>query len=101
MLRSCISATASGQRSASRRRAGRADTGVANVWPLDIEPGESNGDLLASTQDPLVPATLSLIEPGKPPEILKRAPRTFDAQGLTVTRHEARSEDGTRIPYLQ
>jgi prolyl oligopeptidase len=83
------------------RLAGLPDSGVANVWPLDVEPAESNGDLLASTQDPLTPATLSLIEPGKAPEILKRAPSTFDASGLVVRRHEAVSEDGTRIPYAQ
>jgi prolyl oligopeptidase len=81
--------------------AGIADSGVAAVWPLDVERAESNGDLLASTQDPVTPATLSLIESGKPPEILKRAPSTFEAGGLVVSRHEALSEDGTRIPYAQ
>jgi prolyl oligopeptidase len=80
---------------------GLPDTGVASVWPLDVERAESNGDLLASSQDPLTPATLSLIEPGTAPQILKRAPRTFDAQGLVASRHEAVSADGTRIPYQQ
>jgi prolyl oligopeptidase len=32
---------------------------------------------------------------------LKPAPQVFDPTGLVVTRHEAISEDGTRIPYVQ
>ena len=32
---------------------------------------------------------------------MKRAPQAFDPAGLVVTRHEAVSEDGTRIPYVQ
>jgi prolyl oligopeptidase len=75
--------------------------GVAQVWPFDIEEDESNGDLLASAQDPLTPATLYLIEPGKPLDLLKRAPTAFDASGLVVSRHEAVSVDGERIPYFQ
>jgi prolyl oligopeptidase len=75
--------------------------GVADVWPLDAELSESNGDLLAQVQDPITPATMMLIEPGKSPTVLKRAPRTFTADGLAVTRHEARSVDGERIPYVQ
>jgi prolyl oligopeptidase len=34
------------------------------------------------------------------PEILKRTPPAFDASGLIVTRHEAVSSDGERIPYV-
>jgi prolyl oligopeptidase len=75
--------------------------GVANVWRLDDEEAESNGDLLCDVQDPVTPATLTLIEPDKAPTVLRRAPRTFTADGLLVTRHEARSLDGERIPYVQ
>lgn len=75
--------------------------GVASVWSLDIDEEESNGDLLAVTQTPTSPATLFLVEQGKAPEILKRAPETFDASGLVVSRHEAVSVDGARIPYTQ
>jgi prolyl oligopeptidase len=75
--------------------------GVASVWRLDAEESESNGDLLADVQDPITPATLRLIEPGKAPAVLRRAPQTFTADGLVVTRHEARSVDGERIPYVQ
>jgi prolyl oligopeptidase len=86
----------------SRERiTGLPDIGVAHVWPLDVRTEESNGDLLASAQDPLTPPSLFLVRPGAAPEILKRAPQAFDPTGLVVTRHEAISDDGTRIPYTQ
>jgi prolyl oligopeptidase len=83
------------------RITGLPDIGVANVWPLDVRTEESNGDLLASAQDPLTPPSLFLVRPEAAPELLKRAPQAFDPTGLTVTRHEAISSDGTRIPYVQ
>ena len=86
----------------SRERiTGLPDIGVANVWPLDVRVEESNGDLLASAQDPLTPPSLYLIPPGSTPQLLKQAPQTFDPSGLVITRHEAVSQDGTRIPYVQ
>jgi len=75
--------------------------GVVDVWPLDTEESESNGDLLANVQDPLTPSSLMLIEGTASPMPLKRAPRTFAADGLVVTQHEAISIDGERIPYVQ
>jgi prolyl oligopeptidase len=42
-----------------------------------------------------------LLEPGKAPTVLKRSPSAFSAEGLVVTRHEAVSIDGERIPYVQ
>jgi prolyl oligopeptidase len=80
---------------------GLPEFGVANAWPLDVQTEESNGDLLASAQDPLTPASLFLVRPAAAPELLKRAPQAFDPAGLVVTRHEAVSADGTRIPYTQ
>jgi prolyl oligopeptidase len=86
----------------SRERiSGLPDIGVANVWPLDVRTEESNGDLLASAQDPLTPPSLFLARPAAAPELLKRAPQSFDPAGLVVTRHEATSEDGTSIPYVE
>jgi prolyl oligopeptidase len=75
--------------------------GVVDVWRLDPEESESNGDLLANIQDPLTPSSLMLIESFATPALLKRAPRTFSANGLVVTQHEAISIDGERIPYIQ
>jgi len=83
------------------RIAGLPENGVAHVWSFDVDEEESNGDLLANAQNPLTPATLFFIPLGGAPEPLKRAPRTFDATGLVVTRHEAISSDGTSIPYTQ
>ena len=83
------------------RITGLPELGVANAWPLDVREDESNGDLLASAQDPLTPASLFLVRPAAGPELLKRAPQAFDPSGLVVSRHEATSADGTRIPYTQ
>jgi prolyl oligopeptidase len=81
--------------------AGLPEICTAQVWPLDVEEEESNGDLLANAEDPLTPPSLSLIAPGAAPAILKRAPSNFEAAGLVVTRHEAISSDGARVPYVQ
>ncbi len=82
--------------------AGLPSTGTLSVWPLDMEEEESDGSLLAAVQDPITPPTLMLTRPDLPaPEILKRLPPAFDATGLVVTRHEALSIDGERIPYVQ
>jgi prolyl oligopeptidase len=75
--------------------------GVVDVWRLDAEEAESNGDLLATIQDPVTPPFLMLIEGAGSPALLKRAPKTFSAEGLVVTQHEAISIDGERIPYVQ
>ena len=86
---------------ARSKLSGLPEIGVVNVWRFDMEEAEGNGDLLANVQDPITPATMTLIERGKSPAVLKRAPRTFTADGLVVTRHEAVSIDGERIPYVQ
>jgi prolyl oligopeptidase len=85
----------------ARGRTGLSDLGAAHVWPLDVQPEESNGDLLAITHDRLTPPSLFLITPHAAPQVLKRAPQAFDATGLVGTRHEAVWSDGTRIPYVQ
>ena len=80
---------------------GLPEFGVASLWPMDVRSEESNGDLLASAQDPLTPPALFLVLPDAAPEILKRAPQAFNPAGLVITRHQAISADGTRIPYTQ
>jgi len=76
--------------------------GVVDVWRFDHHESESNGDLLANVQDPLTPPSLLLMERGvESPVVLKQAPKTFNADGLVVTQHEAISVDGERIPYVQ
>ncbi len=86
--------------------AGLPQTGTVSVWPLDVEETEADGTLLAIAQDPVTPPTLLLtgLLAGPAlarPEVLKRIPPGFDAAGLVVTRHEAVSVDGERIPYVQ
>ncbi|WP_027549843.1 prolyl oligopeptidase family protein [Bradyrhizobium sp. Cp5.3] len=86
----------------STRLPGLPAIGVVDVWRFDSHESESNGDLLANVQDPLTPPSLMLIEPDvASPTVLKQAPRTFNADGLIVTQHEAISIDGERIPYVQ
>ena len=75
--------------------------GVVNISPLDVEPSESNGDLVATVQDPLTPHSVMLLADGKGPVLLKRSSPAFSAEGLVVTRHEAVSIDGEHIPYTQ
>ncbi len=75
--------------------------GVANVWQFDDHGDDSNGDLIGSVETPLSPPSFSLMEPGKAPVVLKKAPTIFDSSGLVATRHEAVSVDGERIPYIQ
>lgn len=76
--------------------------GVVNVWPLDDDELESDGTLLANTQDPVTPPTLLLTGLDlAAPEVLRQAPHAFNSAGLIVTRHEAVSVDGERIPYVQ
>ena len=71
-----------GQRLDRRRLPGLPEIGVVDVWRLDTDESESNGDLLANVQDPLTPPSLMLIEGVASPAVLKRAPRTFAADGL-------------------
>ena len=86
---------------------GLPEIGVVHVWRFDTEEVESNGDLLAVVESPLTPSSFMLMEaapgpaPVRSPVVLKQAPRTFTADGLVVTRHEAISVDGERIPYTQ
>ena len=83
------------------RLTGLPEIGVVGVSPLDVEESEANGDLMASVQDPLTPPSLLLIAIGEGPTILKQSPPAFSPAGLVVTRHEAISVDGERIPYVQ
>ena len=87
---------------AVRELAGLPQTGTASAWGLDTVAQEADGTMLAMVQDPVTPPTLLLIPPNlATPAVLKTTPAAFDASGLVVTRHEAISSDGERIPYVQ
>jgi len=75
--------------------------GIAYVWPLDAEAQESNGNLLANVEGPVTPPTFMLLERRKNWEVLRHAPEAFSTDGVIVSRHEAVSVDGLRIPYTQ
>ena len=75
--------------------------GVVHVWSMDVEASESNGDLLVHAQDPITPPAMMMIEANAAPLVLKQAPAVFRTAGLEVSRHEAISIDGERIPYTQ
>lgn len=49
----------------------------------------------------VTPMTLELRQGNGKRQVMKRAPALFDAEGLQVTQHFARSKDGTRVPYFQ
>ncbi|WP_152046494.1 prolyl oligopeptidase family serine peptidase [Aureimonas psammosilenae] len=81
---------------------GLPEIGSVSVWSLDESHEEDAGDLLVHAQDPITPPTLSDLSLGaSAPAVLKRARPAFDASGLVVTRHDAVSVDGERIPYVQ
>lgn len=70
------------------------------------DPATAN-DVWMTVSGYLTPTTLlrgTLGTPGAPdatPQPVKQAPELFDAAGLEVTQHFARSQDGTRVPYFQ
>ena len=79
--------------------AGLPEIGTASASPVD--PDESD-DYFLMASGYLTPATLALgTVGGKAPETLKQNPAFFETKGLTVTQHEAKSADGTMIPYFQ
>jgi len=73
---------------------------VASVEVKAVDDDVSD-DAWATVGDFLAPTRLSLLAPGKPPDLLKQLPAFFDSSGLEATQHEAESKDGTRIPYFQ
>lgn len=80
--------------------------GVVSLSPLDAQPEDSDGTLVVSAQDPVTPSRTMLFDvsgapPFAAPVLLKASPPGFDPGGLVVTRHEAVSVDGERIPYVQ
>jgi prolyl oligopeptidase len=64
-----------------------------------VDPDESDAVWLTAT-DYLTPSTLSLVEIGEQPEVLKTMPTFFDASKHAIEQHFATSQDGTRIPYF-
>ncbi|MGE8131182.1 prolyl oligopeptidase family serine peptidase [Methylobacterium sp. NPDC080182] len=76
--------------------------GSVHLWPLDGDTERADGALLALAHDPVTPPALLAFPPAlDAPTVLRQTPPAFDARDIRVTRHEARSADGTRVPYVQ
>ncbi len=91
---------------------GRALPGVdpmlsVGMGAVDPDDPVTANDVWMTVSGYLTPTTLlrgtlgTAGEPDTEPAAVKRAPGLFDATGLTVTQHFARSADGTRVPYFQ
>lgn len=62
---------------------------------------EASDDYFLTITDYLTPTSLYLASvEDQNPKLLKQLPTYFDASGLQVTQQEAKSKDGTRIPYF-
>lgn len=71
--------------------------GTVGVSPVD--PDDSNALWLTST-DFLSPTTLSIVDVGNAPEVLKSNPVFFDGSLDVIEQHFATSKDGTQVPYF-
>jgi prolyl oligopeptidase len=79
--------------------AGLPEFGTIGVDAVD---DEASDDYFLTITDYVTPTSLYLGSVGAAkPEKLKQLPAYFDASGLEVTQHEAKSRDGTRVPYFQ
>lgn len=86
-----------GPRGWRRERVRLAENGTAGLASAD----PYRPELFVTFQSFLVPETLSLVaRPGAAPRALKRLPARFDASGLEAVQREAKSADGTMIPYF-
>ncbi|MEL6288343.1 MAG: prolyl oligopeptidase family serine peptidase [Pseudomonadota bacterium] len=74
--------------------------GTVTVWPLDGVAEETDGTFCLQHEDPLIPPTLSFFSVGEKPTPVHASPARFDAEGLRISRHEATSTDGEKIPYV-
>lgn len=78
---------------------GLPEFGSVNAWAVDAERSD---EVFLTITDYITPTTLQHMRLGKgQPKTLKQLPAFFDATGLSISQHEATSEDGTKIPYFQ
>jgi prolyl oligopeptidase len=76
---------------------------AASVYAMPLDSGqlERTDEFLVAMTSHIEPTKLALVDAGARIAILKEAPAAFDPSALEVTRHEAISTDGERIPYYQ
>ena len=78
-------------------------TDIATPDNVDVSLGDaskSRGEFFVSTQGFLTPQTLSLAKVTATSEVVRQAPARFDASTHVTEQFEARSSDGTMIPYF-
>ena len=90
-----------GERWSLQRLGGVPETASLHAMSLESGQLERTDDFLVSIASYIEPTRLALVDAELRAEILKEAPSAFDATALEVTRHEAVSVDGERIPYYQ
>ena len=71
--------------------------GAASTRPVDRY---TSDQVFVTYQDFLTPPTLFIGAAGDPVEKLKSMPAFFDASRMTVQQLDAKSADGTRVPYF-
>ncbi len=76
---------------------GAPQIGTVAVGAVDADDSDA---LWMTVTDYLTPTTLSLVEIGTAPQVLKSNPAFFDASRSLVEQHFATSKDGTRVPYF-
>jgi len=62
--------------------------------------GDEDDTYMLTYTDMLTPSSLYIKRDGGEPVKIKSTPEYFDADGMSVVQHEARSADGTMIPYF-
>ena len=61
---------------------------------------DENNDFFFTYTDYLTPSSLYLVREGQEPQKIKTTPEWFDTTGMDVVQYEAKSTDGTMIPYF-
>ena len=73
--------------------------GTIAMQPVD---DDGSDDYFVYLSNALQPTTLALAHVGSDSrEPLKSLPAFFEASGMSLAQHEARSADGTRVPYIE
>ncbi|ANY76964.1 peptidase S9 [Microvirga ossetica] len=83
------------------RLEGLPETAAVYAMSLDASQLERTDEFLLSISSFIEPTSLALVTEDMRIEVLKESPAAFDASGIEVTRHEAVSVDGERIPYYR
>lgn len=77
---------------------GAPEFATVSAWGVDERESD---DVFMIITDFLTPTSLHLGAIGRGLERLKQTPAFFDASGLEIGQHFAKSKDGTRVPYFQ